>query len=492
MTSSTERTGDRLQFFIDGKWVAPRGAETVTAREAATGVPLGVAALGSAADIDAAVSAARHALDRGPWGRSTVAERVAVMRRFAAALRSRGEATSRLVSRENGMPITLSESFNGEAPAALLEMYAGQVETEPLERAQPSPAGSTIVRREPVGVVGAITPWNFPQSIAIMKIAPALAAGCTVVLKHAPDTALDSYVIADAATEAGLPPGVLNIVLGDRDAGAALVSHPGVDKIAFTGSTAAGRVIGAECGRLVRRCTLELGGKSAALFCEDGDVETLLAGLATSSFMNNGQNCAAQMRLLAPRSRYGEIVDAVAGYAEAMVVGDPLDRSTTLGPMASERHLQRVQGYIDDARDHSGARLITGGGRPKGLDDGWFVAPTVFADVAPDDRLFHEEVFGPVMGITPYDTEEEAIELANVSNYGLGGSVWTADEDKGLEYSRRIRAGNVGVNYWILDMHAPFGGFKDSGIGRELGPQALSAYFEWKAIYASADRLGRD
>ncbi|MGE0170395.1 aldehyde dehydrogenase [Nocardioides sp.] len=480
---------DRPRFFIDGQWATPNGSESIPKFEASTGRLLGTAALGNAHDIDAAVRAARRAFDLGPWGRTTPAERAKVMFRFAQALRAHEGVASDLVSRENGMPITLSQPFNDVAPAALLDMYANMVLTDPLETVQPSPSGATIVRREPVGVVGAITPWNFPMSVAMMKIAPALAAGCTVVLKHAPDTALDSYLIAEAAAEAGLPAGVLNIVLGDRDAGAALVSHPGVDKIAFTGSTAAGRLIGAECGRLIRRCSLELGGKSAAIFCEDGDVETLLAGLSGSSFMNNGQTCTAQMRLLAPRSRYREVVDAVAGYADSMVVGDPLDPATTLGPMATEHHLARVMGFIDDARDNSEARLVAGGGRPKGLDDGWFVSATVFADVKPSDRLSREEVFGPVMSITPYDTEDEAVEMANDSNYGLGGSLWTADEQKGIDMARRIRAGNIGVNYWILDMDAPFGGYKDSGIGRELGPQGLEHYFEWKSIMASADQL---
>ncbi|MGE0215270.1 aldehyde dehydrogenase family protein, partial [Mycolicibacterium sp.] len=421
LTAETTLEADRLSFFIDGRWVDPQGQGRVTALEAATERPLGVAALGSPADIDAAVRAARRALDDGPWGRSTVEERVAAMRRFAVALRSRGEATSRLVSRENGMPIWLSHGFNGEAPAGLLEMYADQILGETLELAQPSPSGATIVRREPVGVVGAITPWNFPQSIAMMKIAPALAAGCTVVLKHSPETALDAYVFADAAAEAGLPAGVLNVVLGDRDTGAALVSHPDVDKIAFTGSNSAGRAIGAECGRLIRRCTLELGGNAAALFCEDGDIDTLLAGLSTAAFLNNGQSCAAQMRLLAPRSRYDEVIDAVTGYAESFVVGDPLDPTTTLGPMASERQMRAVQGYIDDALHNSGARLTTGGARPKALERGWFVAPTVFADVAHTDRISREEVFGPVMGVTPYDTEEEALAMVNDTKYGLAG-----------------------------------------------------------------------
>jgi aldehyde dehydrogenase (NAD+) len=479
---------DRTRFFIDGEWVEPRGRETHRALEAATGEPLGTAALGTDADIDAAVQAARRALDHGPWGRTTAAERAAAMHRFAAALAARSEGTSRLVSQENGMPIGLSSLFNGAAPAGLLQMYAELIKNLALEEVRPSASGSTIVRREPVGVVGAIAPWNYPQVLAMMKIAPALAAGCTLVLKPSPETALDSYVLGDAAIEAGLPPGVLNIVLAGREAGASLVSHPDVDKIAFTGSTATGRIIGAECGRLIRRVTLELGGKSAAIFLDDGDIDTFLAGLGMASFMNNAQTCTTQSRILAPRSRYDEVVDAVASFASGMTVGNPLDPAVTCGPMASEQHLNRVLGYIDIGRD-SGARLVTGGGRPAGQVRGWFVEPTVFADVDNSDRLAREEVFGPVMAVIPFDGDDDAVAIANDSNYGLGGSVWTTDEQRGIDISRRVRTGTIGVNYYNLDLGAPFGGMKDSGIGRELGPEALNSYLEYKSIYASADQL---
>lgn len=488
--TANQRTDlDRTRFFINGDWVEPRGSETHVALEAATGEPLGTAAMGTDADIDAAVVAARHALDHGPWGRTSAAERAEVMLRFAAAMGARAETTSQLVSRENGMPITLSGAYNGLAPAGLLQMYAEIIKSEPLEVPRPSQAGATLVRREPVGVVGAIVPWNYPQVLAMMKIAPALAAGCTVVLKPSPETALDAYVMGDAALEAGLPPGVLNIVLAGREAGAALVGHPLVDKIAFTGSTAAGRIIGAECGRLIRRCTLELGGKSAAIFLDDGDVEAFKQNLGSTSFMNNSQTCVTQSRILAPRSRYDEVVDAVAAFAEEMVVGDPLDPSVTCGPMASAGHLDKVLGYIDVARD-SDARLVAGGGRPAGQDRGWFVQPTVFADVKNTDRLAREEVFGPVLAVIPYDGEDEAIAIANDSEYGLSGSVWSADESRGIEIARRIRTGSIGVNYYQLDLGAPFGGMKDSGIGRELGPEGLANYLEYKSIYVSKAQLG--
>ncbi|MGW0707919.1 aldehyde dehydrogenase [Streptomyces sp. NPDC002643] len=479
---------DRKRFFIDGAWVDPSGDRLQDQIEAATGERIGVAALGTEADIDVAVRAARRALDEGPWGRTTAAERAVILRAFADALEKRAGDTANLVSRENGMPIGLSQMFNGGAPAVLLRIYADVIENLPLEEVRPSMAGSTIVRREPVGVVGAIVPWNFPQALAMFKIAPALAAGCTVVLKPSPETALDSYVFADAAQEAGLPAGVLNIVLGDRDAGAALVSHPLVDKIAFTGSTAAGRIIGQECGRLIRRVSLELGGKSAAIFLEDGSVDTLLAGLDNASFLNNSQTCTTQSRILIARSRYDEVVEAVAGFADAYQIGDPLDPTVTMGPMATSGHLDRVLGYIETAKNSS-ARLITGGGRPAHLDRGWFVQPTVFADVDNSDRLAQEEVFGPVLALIPFDDDDDAVKIANDSDFGLGGSVWSADEDRALAVARRVRTGTIGLNYYTLDLGAPFGGFKDSGIGRELGPEGINAYLEYKSVYASTKYL---
>jgi aldehyde dehydrogenase (NAD+) len=489
VTADTRTELDRTRFFIDGEWVEPRGTETHRALEAATGEHLGTAALGTDADIDAAVDASRRALDSGPWGRTTAAERAEVMMRFAEALTARAESTSTLVSRENGMPIGLSSAFNGAAPAGLLQMYAQIVQQTPLEEVRPSQSGATIVRREPVGVVGAITPWNYPQALAMMKIAPALAAGCTVVLKPSPETALDSYVFGDAAQEAGLPPGVLNIVLAGREAGSALVSHPRVDKIAFTGSTAAGRLIGAECGRLIRRVTLELGGKSASIVCDDADLDVFLDGLAGASYMNNSQTCTTQSRILVPRSRYDEIVDALAQHTRGLSVGDPLDPSVQIGPMASETHLDRVLGFIDVARN-SDARLVAGGGRPQGQDRGWFVEPTVFADVQNTDQLAREEVFGPVLAVIPYDGDDEAVRIANDSEYGLGGSVWTTDEQRGIDIARRVRTGTIGVNYYQLDLGSPFGGMKSSGIGRELGPEALGNYLEYKSVYASSALLG--
>lgn len=477
MTDGMDRL-NRLEFFIDGAWLPARSGEIRDSREAATGEVIGRASMGGPADIDAAVSAARRALDHGPWGSSSAGERAAVMRRMAGELRETADIAVELVSRQNGMPYQLSSAVNGEAPAGLLEMYAEMIDNQPIEFEGGN--SNSIIRCEPVGVVAAITPWNLPLSLAMMKIAPALAAGCTIVLKPSPETALDSYLFAEAALAAGLPPGVLNIVVGDRDAGAHLVSHPGIDKVAFTGSTDAGRAIGVECGRLIRRVTLELGGKSAAIVLDDADLGSFVGGLGDTTFMNNGQVCTSQARILAPRSRYHEVVDAVAEYVCALKVGNPLDPQTTCGPMVSERHQQRVLGYIEKGKS-SAARLVAGGSPHSG--PGWFVQPTLFADVDNADVIAREEIFGPVAAVIPYGSESEAIAIANDSNYGLGGSVWTSDEERGLNVARQIRTGTVGVNYYSYDLGAPFGGMKDSGIGRELGVQGLHNYFELKTVY---------
>lgn len=469
---------NRLKFFIGGEWAPPRSGEIRESIEAATGEAIGHAAIGGREDIDAAVAAARAAFGTGRWGTYTVSERARIMRRMAEELRKTAGVAAELVSRQNGMPYHLSSVFNGEAPASLLDIYADMIEDYPVESVGGN--AQSLIRHEPIGVVGAITPWNLPLSLAMMKVAPALAAGCTVVLKPSPETALDSYLFADAALAAGLPAGVLNIVVGERDAGAHLVSHPGVDKVAFTGSTEAGRAIAAECGRLIRRVTLELGGKSAAIVLDDVELDDFIAGLGDTTFMNNGQVCTSQARILAPRSRYDEVVGAVAEYVRNLKLGNPLDPDVTCGPMVSERHQQRVLGYVEHGKS-SGATLVTGGQPHKG--PGWFVQPTLFADVDNADVIAREEIFGPVAAVIPYNSDAEAVAIANDSNYGLGGSVWTADEERGLDLARQIRTGTVGVNFYSYDLGAPFGGMKDSGIGRELGVHGLQNYFEIKTVY---------
>ncbi|PWJ02209.1 aldehyde dehydrogenase [Streptomyces sp. NWU49] len=476
---------DRRQLFIGGRWTEPADGSGQDVIEAATGKVLGRTAMASAADVDAAVAAARTAL-AGPWGSMPAQERADLLDRFAAALKARGREIAPLVSRENGMPLSLSIPVNGFSASMTVAYYARLLRELPETDVRPSLIGETVVRREPVGVVGAITPWNYPQSLAAMKIGPALAAGCTVVLKPAPETALDAFYFADAAQEAGLPPGVLNVLPGGREAGEQLVSHPGVDKIAFTGSTAAGRAIGEQCGRLLRPVTLELGGKSAAILAEDADLAAFTAALLDVSLTNNGQTCHASTRILAPAARYEEIVDAVTDTVRALRVGDPLDRSTEVGPLVSAAQRDRVRGYVD-LGVREGARLTTGGSAPvDGLTDGWFVRPTVLADVDNDWRVAREEIFGPVLCVIRYEDEDHAVALANDSDYGLGGTVWTADLDHGMDLAARIRTGTIGVNQYGVDLQAPFGGVKASGLGREMGPEGLAPYHSLKSVYRPA------
>jgi aldehyde dehydrogenase (NAD+) len=466
------------QLFIDGEFRAADRCEPVL--EAATGELLGDGASATEADIDAAVAAARAALPG--WASASPDHRAGVLMAFAAALHRRADSTTELVTRENGMPLRLSRGANGLFPAALLGYYAKLITETPIEEIRPSMIGHTIVRREPVGVVAAIVPWNFPQALAAFKLAPALAAGCTVVLKASPETALDAVVFAEAAHEAGMPHGVLNVVPGGTAAGAHLVSHPGVDKVSFTGSTAVGRIIGETCGRLLRPVTLELGGKSAAIILDDADLAAAMTGLKSVSLINNGQTCYLGSRILAPRSRYDEVVGALAELVNGLAVGNPLDNATDIGPVVSARQRDRVLGYIE-AGKASGAKLIAGGGVPRDQPRGWFVSPTVFADVDNSARIAQEEIFGPVLAVIPYDSDEQAIALANDSEFGLAGTVWSTDVDRATEVAREIKTGTVGINDYQLDIGAPFGGVKASGIGRELGPEGLDEFFTLKSIY---------
>lgn len=470
---------ERSSLYIDGAWVAPVKGGTVEVVEAATEEPFGTSALADTDDVDLAVAAARRALG-GPWARTTPAERAELLAAFAAGLDARRREVATLVSRENGMPISFSKVVSGIAPGFITGYYARLAAGLVPEEVRPSPTGGeTLVVRQPVGVVAAITPWNYPQPLAIMKLAPALAAGCTVVLKPPPETALDAFVLADVAAEVGLPPGVLNVVPGGREAGAHLVEHPGVDKVAFTGSTGAGRAIGETAGRLLRPATLELGGKSVSLVAEDADLDLFAARLLEVSLPNNGQTCHAATRVLAPRSRYDDVVDAVTATVAALRVGDPLDRETQVGPLVSAAQRERVLAYVELGRAE--ARLTTGGGRPE--RPGWFVEPTVFADVDNRARIAQEEIFGPVLCVTPYADEDEAVAIANDSDFGLGGVVWTSDAERGLDLARRIESGTVGINHYELHVNAPFGGIKSSGLGRELGPEGLDPYLVTKSIY---------
>ncbi|MBB5891390.1 aldehyde dehydrogenase [Kutzneria kofuensis] len=473
-------------LFIDGRWTAPSGDATITVRSARTGRPIGSAVSATPDDVDRAVAAARRAFD-DPTGWSAWApeERAECLDRLADALEKRAEQTVRLVSEQNGMPISVSSRIEGGFPGAMLRYYAGLVREQPVETSRPGMfAGTTRVHREPAGVVAAISPWNFPQTLAAQKYAPALAAGCAVVLKPAPETVLDAKAVAEASLEAGLPRGVLNVVPAEADASAYLVGHPGVDMVAFTGSTAIGQRIAQICGPLVRPVTLELGGRSAAVVLDDADLDLSRAGQALFGAMliNNGQTCFLSTRILAPRSRYREVVDTIAAFAGSLTVGDPLDPATQIGPLVTERHRAAVEAAV--ARGIAdGARLVAGARRPPELDEGWYFEPTVLADVDNSWDIARDDVFGPVLTITQYEDEDHAVTLANDSDYGLAGTVWTASPDRGLAVARRIRTGSVGVNGYLPDLGAPFGGVKNSGIGRELGPDGLAAFQRTKSIY---------
>lgn len=478
-------TVDYSALYIGGTWTAPLSERRIEVFSASTEELLGSVASATEADVDAAVSAARAAFD-DPHGWSSWApeRRAEVLDRFAAELATRSDEIARRVSSQNGMPIRFSKVVEGGVPGTVLRYYADLVRALPEFEIRPSlVVGSTEVRKEPLGVVGAIVPWNFPQTLAFFKLAPALAAGCTVVMKPSSETVLDAMVIAEAALAAQLPAGVLNIVPGaGRTAGAHLVAHPGVDKVAFTGSTDAGRSIAETCGRLLKPVTLELGGKSAAIILDDADLAGAVQGLFPVSLMNQGQSCYICTRILAPRSRYNEIVDGLSDLVRTLRIGDPLDRSTVIGPLATARQREIVEGYIAKGVAEGG-RITVGGSRPAGFDRGWYVEPTVFADVSNDATIAREEIFGPVLAVIPFDDDEDALRLANDSDYGLGGTVWTSDLDRGIALARRVKTGSIGVNGYTMDHGAPFGGVKDSGLGRELGPEGLAAYQQYKSVY---------
>ena len=481
---SLDKNIDHDAFYIDGDWVKPATDARIDVIGANTGLSIGSVPDGSNADIDRAVAAARKALDGG-WSDTTQAQRAGYLNKFADAIEKRSDRLSRAVSAQNGMPLALSEQLECGYVVAVLRYYAALTSNMVVEERRASPLGfDTLIRKGPVGVVGGIVPWNFPVVLSIMKIAPALATGCTIVLKPSPGTVLDCYIVAEAAAEAGIPAGVINWVPGGRELGAYLVAHPGIDKVAFTGSTGAGRKVAEVCGRLLRPVSLELGGKSAAIILDDVNIEHLLPGLHFASFGNNGQICALSSRILAPASRYDEIVDAIAGLAKGLKVGSSMEKTTEIGPLASEEHRTRVENYI--AVGKTEARLVAGGGRPKGVGDGWFVEPTVFADVSNKARIAQEEIFGPVLSVIKYQDEEEAVKIANDSEFGLGGTVWSSDSKRAQGIARRVQTGTIGVNGYMIDLASPFGGIKASGLGREMGPESLAAYQQLKSIYLPA------
>ncbi|SHN46600.1 aldehyde dehydrogenase [Cryptosporangium aurantiacum] len=468
-------------LYIGGEWVAPAEKQVFDVVSPASEEVVGRVPEASKADVDAAVAAARKAFDEGPWSRTTGDERADAMARLSAIINERTEDFARTISTEMGSPLGFSRMGQVLAATMALDFFTGLARETAWEETRAGLLGPTVVRRAPVGVVAAIVPWNVPIYVSMLKLAPALAAGCTVVLKPAPASPISAQLLGEAIEAAGIPAGVVNIVPADRAVGEYLVTHPGIDKVSFTGSTAAGRRIASLCGENLRRVTLELGGKSAAVLLPDVDLATALPQVINVGLMNNGQACVAQTRILAPRDRYREVVDAVVEQVAAQIVGDPLDEATTIGPLVSSTQRERVEGFLA-AGKKEGATVALGGGRPKGFDRGWYVEPTVFSDVDNKMTIAQEEIFGPVLSVIPYGDVDDAVAIANDSRYGLSGSVWTADADAGLGIARRIRTGTFNVNTFMLENCAPFGGFKESGLGRELGPEGLAAYVEYQSV----------
>ncbi len=468
-------------LFIGGDWVKPSGTDTIDVISPSTEAVFARVPDGTTADVDRAVAAARDAFDNGPWPRMAPAERADVLAALSAQIQARMQEFAEVITAENGCPVSWGVMGQVFASTMALDFFESHVRTMNFEEERAGLMGPAIVRKEPVGVVGAIVPWNVPLFVTMLKLAPALAAGCTVVLKPAPETPLDAYMLAEALQAAGLPKGVVNIVAAGREAGEHLVTHPDIDKISFTGSTAAGRRIASLCGDRLRRVTLELGGKSAAIILDDADVAATVAGLVPAGMMNNGQACVAQTRILASRNMYDEVVDAMVEAVRALKVGDPMAAETEIGPLVAERQRDRVMGYLEHGQAE-GAKVAIGGGRPAGLDKGWYVEPTVFVNVDNKMKIAQEEIFGPVVAVIPYDDVEDAIAIANDSEYGLSGSVWSADAGQALDIARRVRTGTLSINGFILDFNCPFGGFKASGLGRELGAEGLGAYLEYKTI----------
>ncbi|HXO49609.1 MAG TPA: aldehyde dehydrogenase [Mycobacterium sp.] len=474
------------ELFIGGRWQTPSTTQRLSVISPHTEEPIGETPEAAPEDVDKAVAAARKAFDDGPWPRLSVGERMEKIDKLAAIYAGEADEMADLITAEMGSPRSFSRL--GQASGALAQMHLNMATARefPWVERRKGLFGEVHLRRAPVGVVGAIVPWNVPQFLIMPKMIPALIAGCTVVVKPAPETPLDAMWLAEMLDEVDLPEGVVSIVPGGRATGESLVRHPGVDKISFTGSSAIGRHIAALCGAQLKRVSLELGGKSAAIVLDDADIANTVKHLKMASLMNNGQACVAQTRILVSEKRHDGLVDALAEMMSGLQVGDPADEATDVGPLVAQRQQQRVQGYIQAGVDE-GARMVLGG-TDKPHDRGWYVRPTLFADATNDMKIAREEIFGPVLTVLKYSDEADAVRIANDSEYGLAGSVWTSDVAHGLEIAAEIRAGTYGINMYTLDTTAPFGGFKQSGIGREFGAEGLSEYVELQST-VSAGKL---
>ncbi len=465
------------RHYYDGEWQTPLGSEWTDVISSATEEAIGRVPRGTPADVDRAVKAARQAFD-GAWGSTTAEERASWLEKLAAAMKGRVPQLAESIAHEVGTAIGYATRVQAEFPISMLGLNAKFAREAALEQE----LGNSLVVKEPVGVVGCITPWNYPLHQVVAKIAPALAAGCCVVLKPAELAPLTAMMLADAAHEIRLPAGVLNVVCGSgRVVGERIVSHPDVDMVSFTGSVEAGRRVASLAGEGIKKVCLELGGKSAFVVLEDAPFEKAIPAGVNNCMQNSGQTCSAWTRMLVPRGRQREAIELAQAQLAKLTVGDPFDPKTKLGPLASADQREKVFRYVAQGK-HEGAELVSGGGRPSGFEKGYYVEPALFANVDNRMSIAQEEIFGPVLAVVPYDTEEDAVRLANDSMYGLAGGVWAGTQEKALAVARRLRTGQVDINGGRFNALAPFGGFKKSGIGREIGPLALDEFFQLKAI----------
>ena len=473
------------KLFIDGEWVPPQEDSRITVISPATEQPYVEVAEAGMADIDRAIGAARRAFEKGPWPRMSAAERARFLHLIANEVEARTDDIAAIWPNEMGIIHSVADTFAATI-GGIYRSYAQMADSfEFLEPCQSTLAEAAYIAHEPVGVVGAIIPWNGPISLIAHKIAPALLAGCTVILKASPEAPGHALLMAEIVEKIGLPAGVINVLTADREVSERLVRDPRVDKIAFTGSTAAGKAIGSILGGRIARQTLELGGKSPAIICEDYNVELAAKTLAERACALTGQVCASLTRLLVPRRRHDDFVDALAHRMTQISVGDPFDPATGMGPLATAQHRARVEGHIGRAIA-DGYVAATGGGRPAHLDRGWFVEPTVFGNVDNSSAIAREEIFGPVLSVIPVEDENEAVRIANDSPFGLAGSVFTNDTERAYRIMRQVRTGTISQNGLKLDFSIGFGGFKQSGIGREGGEQGLRSFLETKTLLLDA------
>jgi aldehyde dehydrogenase (NAD+) len=464
------------ELYIDGRWQAPAGKKKIDVFSASTEEAIGSIPEGTPEDINRAVDAARRAFD--PWSDTPREERAQWLEKLAAALKERTDQIAKTIAMEVGSPISIATSIQAGLPVAVTAGYANLLREAKLEHE----IGNSLVVREAVGVVGAITPWNYPLHQIMAKVAPALAAGCTVVLKPSELAPLNAMLLAEACLAIGLPAGVLNIVTGYGPVvGEAIASHPQVDMVSFTGSVRAGKRVAALAAESIKRVTLELGGKSACVILDDAPFEKAIPSGARNAMLNSGQTCSAWTRMLVPRARQKDAIDLAMKAVSGLPVGDPLDAATRLGPLISSQQRERVEGYIAKGK-HEGARLVAGGARPAAFAKGYYVEPTVFADVKSPMTIAQEEIFGPVLSILPYDSEDEAVRIANDTIYGLAGGVWSGDAERAMRVARRMRTGQIDINGGRYNPLAPFGGYKQSGVGRELGVYGLEEYLQVKSI----------